>query len=191
MSCDARIFRVDDKRDRELASDGQSRFGAYLVQVASRFTGLEDLPAEFAVAALHTALPPTMSPGYVSHDLRVTDVTERWDDEGRLAIAVTVASRLPTHLERVCGRWRGWLRERELFGSEVRWSEPFDNDRLVALPMVQLWVPVPVESLPAPRYRAGAPDVTTAKNAVKTIVALLNQHLAPVLDALGDSAQVA
>lgn len=188
MSHRSEVFRVDDKRDGDLASDGRSRFGAYLRQNSEWFaTGLDGMPAEFAATALRVALPPVMSPGYVTFDARVTDVSDVWDDDGRLAIAVTMVSRLPARLERVCGRWRGWTRERDLFGNGSRWSEPCDNGRLAALPLVQLRVPIPVEVLPAPLYHAGSPDVTTAKRAVGAIVSLVNRDLAPVLLALDEA----
>lgn len=192
MSRGFQVLRVDDKRDLMLASDGRSRFGAYLRQNSEWFAaGLDGMPAEFAATALRVALPPVMSPGYVTSDARVTDVQEDWDDDGRLAIAVTLVSQLPARLERVCGRWSGWTRERDLFGSGSRWSEPMDNSRLAALPLLRLRVPIPAEVLPAPRYDAGLPDVTTAKRAVQAIVSLVNRDLAPVLVALDAGGAVA
>ncbi|MBB5808954.1 hypothetical protein F4560_008722 [Saccharothrix ecbatanensis] len=192
MSHGIQAFRVDNRRDQDLASDGVSRYGAYLRQDAARFADLEDLPAEFATAALRVALPPVMSPGYVLTHPRVLDVEPHWDDEGRLAIAVTLVSELPARLAGVCARWAGWRRERsDWFDGAPRWSAPYDNDRRAVLPQVRVLVPVPVDCLPVPRLRHGAPDLNAAKCAVSSIVHVINHDLAPVLDALDGAREAA
>ncbi|WP_030255963.1 MULTISPECIES: hypothetical protein [Streptomyces] len=59
---------VDDTADRESASDGRSRYGAYIAQHAADFRDDGELlrPVDFAVAAWRTATSPVMAPGYVA-----------------------------------------------------------------------------------------------------------------------------
>lgn len=184
-------FRVDAYRDREQASDGVSRFGAYLRDRAGWFADLAGFPAEFAAAALRVALPPVMSPGYVVTHPRVREVGAHWDDEGRWAVEVTVVSQLPPAVAGVCRRWRGWRRERDGFGGAQRWADPYDNDLPAALPLLLLRVPVPVDCLPAPCYRRGAPDPATAARAVTAVVGVLNRAVTPVLQDLDTPRAVA
>ncbi|MEU4801216.1 hypothetical protein [Actinosynnema sp. NPDC023587] len=179
-------FRVDDHYDRDRASDGRSRFGAYLERHARSFREdgeLTDDPAEFAAAVFLTAVPPIMSPGYVSVDMRVTRMGRHWGEDGRCALAFTLVSALPTVLERGMRReWRTW--ETVSLGGVRDWVPPDDNGRPVALPMLELRVPLPVGDLPSPRYRDGVPELATAKRAVVVLVGELNRRLEPVLSGL-------
>ncbi|MEV8439224.1 hypothetical protein AB0425_17755 [Actinosynnema sp. NPDC051121] len=181
------VFRIDS-RDQDSASDHVSRYGAYLRQHHGRFRGYDGSsmtqdPAEFAAAAFEVAIGPIMSPGYVVVDRRVVDVAVHWDDDRRAAIAVTFVSVLPEGVASILGRrWAGW--HRDTWGGEPRWSEHHDNDLLVAQPTLQTRVPLPVDYLPKPIYRAGTPDLRTAQHAVRVIADELNTRLTPVLDAL-------
>ena len=71
-------FWIDEEDDRDLASDGISRFGAYVRQssaLAECWDGTWEDPgtrqARFAAAAWSTATGPVMAPGYVRHHPRV------------------------------------------------------------------------------------------------------------------------
>ncbi|GAB2869678.1 hypothetical protein [Lentzea nigeriaca] len=182
MSNDFKALWPDEKWDRELASNGSSRYAAYLH--VSRFGGATDEgptmdPAEFAAAAVLTALSPVMSPGYLLTHPRVLDVVQRWDDDGRLAFAVTVAFMLPRALNReFCARWQSWHIDRR---RGTRWIEPWDNDRPAVLPSIELRVPVAADLLPVPKYSGGYADVAAAKQAVAVVCREVNRNVAPLL----------
>lgn len=179
-------FRVDEEGDRAGASDGESRFGAYLRRGDSRFEWAGVDRALFAAAALEMALPPVMSPGYVLSHSRVRGVEMRQDGEGRLAYAVTLVSASPAGLERECGLRSGWARESAGFGGPV-WAEPERCDRAVVLPLLVVLVPVRAEVLPVPRHLdedERVPVVAVAKRAVRQMVGELNRVLVPVLEQL-------
>src|SRR3954465_11077461 len=125
-------FVRNEAHDLDAASNGRSRFEVYLGLNTRRFQDYDNEPtmdaAEFAVAALLTALPPVMTPGYVRTDSRVLDVVLHRDDEGRMAVVVTLVSALPARVEGWSGsRPRRWLREGR--GPVRSWVEPDDNDR--------------------------------------------------------------
>ncbi|WNV83234.1 hypothetical protein [Umezawaea sp. Da 62-37] len=177
-------FVRNEEHDLDAASNGRSRFEAYLGLNTNRFLDYDNEPTtdstEFAVAALLTALPPVMTPGYVRTDSRVLDVGLHRDDEGRMAVVVTLASALPARIESWSGsRPRKWLRERR--GPERSWVEPDDNDRLVLLPSLIVRVPLSGVVLPVPVYSRGLPDVVVAKVAVASVCDALNRTLVPVL----------
>jgi len=184
-------FVRNEQHDLDAASNGRSRFEAYLGLNIRRFADYDNEPTrdsiEFAVAALLTALPPVMAPGYVRTDSRVLDVALHRDDEGRVAVAVTLASALAARIEgEAAVRARGWRREGR--GSARSWVDPEDNDRLVLLPTLMVRVPLSGVVLPRPVYSRGLPDVAVAKVAVASVCDALNRALAPVLamlDAVG------
>lgn len=177
----AQAFRIDDGGDWSAASDGVSRFGAYLRQ-PGRFECVED-PASFATSAMTVALPSVMSPGYVLTHPRVQDVSALRGDMGELVFVVSLVSALPAALEPQGRRSLGW--EQKRFAGQVSWLEPQRCDRVVLLPGLVVRVPVPVEALPEPRYLdGGAPELEAAKRAVRVVVAELERVVAPVLAAL-------
>lgn len=179
---------MDETYDRDYSSDGLSRYGAYLRQKRTMFDrgdGPTDDAVSFALAAWRVAQSPIMAPGYVQPHPRVLAADEHWDDYGRAAVLVQVAAPLPEPVARSIDRWRwrGWERH----GHDPSfWVAPYDNDRPAAYTMVTLRIPLDGAALPRPRYRAGAADTTTAKQAVQVLCRLLNDQVDPVLDALGD-----
>lgn len=180
MDC-TRLFEPDDDFDTDYASDGVSRYGAYLAQYASLFRDDADLTADagrFAAAAWRIAYPPTMSPGYVWHHGRVQRTGMTVDDDGRLAITVDLAVSRPHEAAGLGQQWRGW--QRDDFG---RWWEPDDLTSSNAVTLLRAAVPVAGLSLPRPRYHDGRPDTTAAKRAVQAICALVNTELAAILSA--------
>ncbi|WP_309117774.1 hypothetical protein [Saccharothrix sp.] len=192
MAGSLRAFRVDQRGDREAASNGRSRFEAYL-QMGGHFYGIDqDDRHSFAIASILTALPPVMSPGYVLTDKRVRDVRPHWDDDNRLAFEVTLVSALPVEVSRQADfRWRSWQRERQMFGGDTLWSDPYDNDRPALLPTLAVRVPIAVELLPTPEFVRGVPVTAVAKQAVRVVCGELSRCLEPVLaglDAAGVSA---
>jgi hypothetical protein len=184
---DRMAFTVDETYDRDYGSGGRSRFGAYLRLNAGLFRDGGEMTIEsrrFALSAWQIAQSPIMAPGYVLRHARVLGTEEHWDDEGRAALTVHVATPLPASVEwAITGwRWRGW----EHVGySDPRWVQPYDNDRPAAFTVVALRIPLPAAALPTPRYRDGIAAVATAKRAVGAVRDVLNRELCPVLAALG------
>jgi hypothetical protein len=176
---------VDAAYDRANASDGVSRYGAYLRGHPEAFApfhgpgagGITLDAGEFAAAALRVATGPIMSPGYVGWHPRVLDHTvgHGQDPEpDRLVCGVTLATSLPRWLG---APWRGWT---QYLGRD--WVEPGD-DRHAALARLELRWPVPVASLPRPGTPAtpGEPNLRDATAAVAALVAQVNATAGPVL----------
>jgi hypothetical protein len=178
-------FRADDRADRDLASDGVSRYGAYLRQHRALFhhdggeAPTRD-PVRYALAAWAIACPPIMAPGYVSSHPRIQDVTVHWDDEHRAALAIHIAAPAPAVTATLRSPWRDWACEHW----PDRWSDPYDNDRVTVLTTLTVRIPIDPHPLPGPRYWSRVPDTDTAKRAVATLCAALNTDLTNLLAAL-------
>lgn len=180
-------FWVDADYDREYASDGRSRYGAYLAMHTREFidVGCEqptDDPRLFAAAAFTIACAPIMAPGYVRRHPRVHGLSWCWDEEDRMAFEVGVVAPLPDPIARViAGRgWAGWQRHRGA------WWEPDANDRPGACTLVTVRVPLPPDPLPVPAYtRDEVPELDTARRAVRAVCRQLNGHLDAILTAAG------
>jgi hypothetical protein len=175
-------FMVDDEGDRELSSDGCSRYGAYLRQRSEMFRDSETVTDDvlrFALAAWQIAQSPIMSPGYVRSHSRVVGNGEYWDDEGRPSVTVQIAMPLPASLARSahCSAWRSWERQQ----NDQRWIQPYDNDGPAAFNILVVRVPLQAVSLPLPEYRSDAPATSVAKSAVRTICDLINDEVRPIL----------
>ena len=184
-----RVCWVDADWDRSQASDGVSRYGAYLRSHARLFTpwqdedavdGITQDPGAFAVAAFQVATGPIMSPGYVRWHPRVQDYkVSRGDNSepGRLVCTVTLATALPMWLG---APWWSWT---EYLGRD--WREP-DDDRHAALASLVLRWPLPVASLPHPTRpaRPGVPNLADATASVRALVAAVNATAGPVLATL-------
>jgi hypothetical protein len=179
---------VDAAWDRANASDGISRYGAYLRSHAEAFAplygpnadGITLDPGEFAAAAFRVATGPIMSPGYVRWYPRVLGhtVSHGQDPEpDRLVCQVTLATSL---LRWLGAPWRSWT---QYLGRD--WCEP-GEDRHAALARLELRWPVPVASLPRPGTPTtpGEPNLRDAKAAVRALVAAINATAGPVLATL-------
>jgi hypothetical protein len=181
-----RVCWIDGAWDRSQASDGVSRYGAYLRSHAEEFApwhgedapdGITQDPGEFAIAAFGVATGPIMSPGYVRWHPRVLDHTVSHGDNpepGRLVVKVTLATALPLWLG---SPWRSWT---PYLGRD--WCEP-DDDRHAALARLALRWPLPGANLPSPRppARSGQPNLRDAKASVCALVAAINATAGPVL----------
>jgi hypothetical protein len=177
---------VDPDYDRANASDGVSRYGAYVRDYARLFDpwqeapdGVTTDPVEFAMAAFRVATGPIMGPGFVRWHPRVCAYgTERSDDSGRLVVSVTLATPAPLALPG--WSWRGWERD-----FHDRFLEPEDRGP-VALARLELRWPLGSDQLhrPArPRMR-GRPNLVDATTTVATVVGSVNHTAGPVLAAL-------
>lgn len=179
-------FTTDDRVDRERASDGVSRYGAYLAQRQYAFHEDDEPTADrvaFALAAWSIAGSPIMSPGYVSCHPRIQGTEVHWDDDHRAAIAVEIAVPAPLAAGKLPSRWRGWTCDHWA----RRWLDPYVNDRVTALTTLTVRVPLDPTELPIPKYVSGTPNTTTAKRAVAAICRRLNAELDGLLDALDTS----
>jgi hypothetical protein len=178
---------IDPDYDRANASDGQSRYGAYVRDYARLFDPFQDAPdgvttdpVEFAMAAFRVATGPVMAPGFVRWHPRVCGCgVERSDHDGSLVVSVTLASPAPLRLPGWA--WRGW--ERDLFGD--RFLEPEDRGP-VALGRLELRWPLSVDQLhrPARPRVPGRPNLVDAATAVAVVVGSVNHTAGPVLAAL-------
>lgn len=112
------IAAVDDGYDAGNASDGRSRFGAYLGQRSAQLRD-EDAPLsadEFAAAVWTIATAPVMSPGYVRIRPDVRAVSPAWSEDGECRLMFDV------HLPLLHGAvgitrgissgWRDWQPQR-------------------------------------------------------------------------------
>jgi hypothetical protein len=178
----AALVTVDDATDRERASDGRSRFGAYLRQHAHRLhIDGEPLDAyEFAAVVWPIACPPVMTPGYIRLRGDVHEIAPVWaeNDGGgqHLAFEVRVPLAAP-----VPAGWDGWHRTRRERDSEQVWQDP-GTDRPALLTTATLRLPADdTWGLPAPRHTDPARLVDDAKQAVAAIARAVNEYAGPVV----------
>jgi hypothetical protein len=182
MAAEPLVCWIDRDHDRTSASDGVSRYGAYLRDHARLFDPWRDAPdgmtrdpAEFAIAAFKVATGPVMSPGYLRWHGRVRDYAATWNDhDGRLLLSVTLAAPSPVRLP---WDWRGWERD-----FHDRYLEP-DDARPAGLARLELRWPVDRDQLPTPGRprRPGVPNLADATRAVQAMVATINATVGPVL----------
>jgi hypothetical protein len=185
MTSELLVCWVDPDSDRTSASDGQSRYGAYLRDHARLFDPFQDAPdgvtrdpVEFAMAAVRVATGPIMSPGFVRWHPRVCGHDTEQSDDGLLVVSVTLAAPAPVRLPGWA--WRGWER-----GYRDRFLEPQDRGP-VALTRLELRWPLGSEQLHRPtRPRVpGRPNLVDATSAVALVVGSVNHTAGPVLAAL-------
>jgi len=177
---------IDHDYDRANASDGVSRYGAYVRDYARLFDPFQDAPdrvtadpVEFAVAAFRVATGPIMGPGFIRWHPRVCGYgVERSDLDGRLVVSVTLATPAPLRLPGWA--WRGWERD-----FHDRFLEPEDRGP-VALARLALRWPLPSDQLhqPGRPLVPGRPNLVDATAAVAVVVGSANHTAEPVLAAL-------
>jgi hypothetical protein len=182
MPADLLVCWIDRDHDRASASDGVSRYGAYLRDHADLFDPWGDAPdgvtcdpVEFAIAAFKAATGPIMSPGYVRWHGRVQGYDAgRSEHDGRLLLTVTLAVPSPLRLP---WSWRGWERD-----FHDRYLEP-DDRWPVGLARLELRWPVATDQLPTPSppRRPGAPNLRDATRAVTVLVEQVNTTIGPIL----------
>ena len=100
MSPAPTAFWVDRDYDRAHASDGISRYGAYLRDATFEPWTDHDQAVEWAVFAWRRATGPVMSPGYVRYHPRVLAARlERSGWDGSLVAGVSLVSSWPEQLK--------------------------------------------------------------------------------------------
>jgi hypothetical protein len=195
MSAEPTAFWVDRDYDRERASDGRSRYGAYLRDAAFEPWTDHDQAVEWAVFAWERATSPVMSPGYVRCHPRVLGAQlERSGWDGSLAAAVTLVSSWPEEIKTALARavrlgdrdvyWRDWPAECR-GGDTTCYYEPSEADVAVwpyLLATLSMQVTVPSAALPEPPASPAA-VLGAGQHAVAVVVAELNRIIGPVLGA--------
>jgi hypothetical protein len=188
-------FWVDRDYDREYASDGISRYGAYLRDATFEPWTDYDQQVEWAAFAWRRATGPVMSPGYVRYHGRVLAARlERSGWDGGLVADVTLVSAWPEQLTGALvkavplgGReeyWQDW--PADCLGGEIScYHEPSEADvaaRPYLLTTLSLQFTVPSAALPQPPATSGA-LLNAGQQAVAVVVAELNRIVSPVLGA--------
>jgi hypothetical protein len=195
MSLALAAFWVDRDDDRERASDGISRYGAYLRDAAFEPWTDHDHAVEWAVFAWQRATGPVMSPGYVRYHPRVLAARlERSGWDGSLVAGVNLVSLWPAEIKTVLTRavrlgdrdayWQDWPNE-YLGGGTVSYYEPSEADlaaRPYLLATLSLQFTVPSAALPDPPATPTA-LLSAGQHAVAVVIAELNRIVGPVLAA--------
>lgn len=194
---------IDQGYDKDLASDGVSRYGVYAKEAfaANRepWDWFDDTPElariDFAATAWRAATGPVMAPGYVRYHHLVTGTRiarSGWD--GSLTGYVSLATPPPAGIAKL-HRWRDW--ESELEGDHYRPVGPYEQQIAdvakgnaftgYALTTVELAFPMPQAAAALPDLPAGpdAPElVDAAKATIGVLVDALNALVGPVIDTL-------
>jgi hypothetical protein len=195
MSTAPAAFWVDGDYDREYASDGVSRYGAYLRDAAFEPWTDHDQAVEWAVFAWRRATGPVMSPGYVRYHPRVLGAQlERSGWDGSLVAGVTLVSAWPEQFTAALVRavrlgdkeayWQDWPTEHRGSGTTC-YYEPSEADvaaRPYLLTTLSLQFTVPPAALPQPPATSTA-VLSAGQQAVAVVVAELNRIVGPVLSA--------
>jgi hypothetical protein len=197
MSAAPTAFWIDRDYDREQASDGISRYGAYLRDATFEPWTDHDQAVEWAVFAWRRATGPVMSPGYIRYHPRVLAAQlERSGWDGSLIAGVNLVSAWPEQLTRALVRvvrlddrdvyWQDWPTEYR--GDTTCYYEPSEADiaaRPYLLTTLSLQFTVPSAALPQPPATPAA-LLSAGQQAVAVVVAELNRIVVPVL-AVGDT----
>lgn len=187
------LVTIDDDADRSRASDGISRYGAYLRNSTSEFWdyGAVVSPVEFAAAAWRNATGPIMGPGYAEiradiNGIRIT-AGESGDGDYAIEIAIPLNHRalkpLPTYLG--LPDFADWHTESSPFSEHRGFWDP-KYTRPALLTTTRLLIPLNDTMLPAPDpdTPAGTVRLDDAKAAVHAIADIVNRQAGPVADAL-------
>lgn len=195
-------FWIDYEWDRDRASDGKSRYGAYVRGAMEEFrkswdgTYETNLAGRFAEVAWRTATGPVMSPPFADWRAPVRSAGLQIDVEAEgcpLVATVDLACRWPRslgHGHDGLRHWRSWPYERSWTGDYPR--VPY-GDEIVrgcyALASLRLLFAIPAAQLPAPPAAGHRPGEVedTARKAVEAVVAELNRFVTPVSARLEES----
>jgi hypothetical protein len=188
-------FWIDQGYDREHASDGVSRYAAYIRRAPFDPWTDHDQAVELAVFAWAQATTPVMSPGYVRYHPRIlTAQLARSDWDGSLIARVDVLTSQPDHVRRTVGRagsWNDWPSEYSFGSDQIVYYEPGTEDLargpyLLASASLRFTVPSAVLEQPPVQWRGRgeyAPDALAGAcaAAVAVVVMELNSFVGPVL----------
>jgi len=195
-------FWIDADYDTEQASDGRSRYGAYVRQNLSGFAECWDgtwdmaLQVRFAAQAWRVATGPIMAPGYVRRHPRILSARleySYWD--GSLAANVELITPWPQPL-RQSSQWikqigHGWWHDWPMDFSDA-YNDPSDEDLakrpyLLASAALRFTVPSGQFAHP-PSAEPAAEELTElASQSVAVLVTELNRIVVPVIQTLETS----
>ncbi|MFF3848017.1 hypothetical protein [Streptomyces sp. NPDC002328] len=181
---------VDDDYDRVNASDGRSRFGAYLAQHPRDFEAWapEALnPSEFAAAAWRIATSPVMSPGYVRTRPDLAGITTGFAEDGPDLVLTVRVPVLHSDLHvRLPYEWRDWQSRNYRHDGSFPEREAPDDRHPAVLATAEVRVPIDEALLPAPKHLRGPGLLADAREAVFTLAELVNDKAGPVVARLRD-----
>jgi hypothetical protein len=186
-------FWIDAEYDQEYASDGISRYGAYVRQAKFEPWTDDDRHVELAIFAWEQATTPVMSPGYVRRHPRIRRAgLERSDWDGSLLAMVDLVVPQPRGLRYLRsdddrGHWRDWPRVQQFDGGDV-WYEPGGNELardsyLLCTTSLRFTVPS-VGLAKAPEHASAPLLVAQCRDTVAVLVRQLNAIVGPVLRAV-------
>jgi hypothetical protein len=191
-------FWIDDRYDREYASDGVSRYGAYVRQsssIAECCHGTWDdarlRQVRFAAAAWETATTPVMSPGYVRRHPQLISAQVTFNAcDGTLSGQVEMVTPWPHQLVRSPDwqrgtAWRDWPAESR--GGRTVYRVP-DDDEVAAhhylMASARLVFPLRA-GMKLPSAPSGRQDCEDhAREAVEALVIAMNTVVSPVVTTL-------
>lgn len=192
---DHTLVRINDEYDRENASDGVSRFGAYLRQRPTEFRDswsdepkpIED-PGEFAWRAWQVATGPVMVPGYVQvrPDLHGVQL-HRDENDGALYAEVRVPllqAQIGGGAKRFPYSWQDWETDRDPWGETDYRSlvEPRETKRASVLASVIVRIPGREWSgLVTPTAYEGRTLLDEARDTLAAVVRNVNVDAAPIV----------
>ncbi|MEV4020205.1 hypothetical protein AB0J35_57985 [Nonomuraea angiospora] len=172
-------FWIDKGNDRDFASDGVSRYGAYLRQHRAEFAEAigESDRAEFAALAWRVATGPIMAPGYVRQAERVRSARlSRNYEDGGLYATVELVGITPRRMDYGSPMWREWPR------ANGHYYEPEGSDLVGArflLTTTTAVFPLPTAQLP---ICSGLGTLeAAARRAVHFLVPLMNDTVTPLI----------
>lgn len=189
------LVTIDDARDRYRASDGISRYGAYLRNSVSEFWDYDSTvagPIKFAAAAWRNATGPIMGPGYaeIRADINGIRITAGESGEGDYAIEVTIPLEhrvlkplFPSHLG--LPDFADWHLEGSVLSDYKGFWDP-KYTRTALLTTTRLLLPLGETMLPTPDpdTPAGTVSLADAKAAVRAVADIVNRQAGPVVEAL-------
>ncbi|KPI12060.1 hypothetical protein OK074_2681 [Actinobacteria bacterium OK074] len=188
------LVRVDHEYDARNASDGSSRYGAYLAARLDEFHeyGEPEQPlsaGEFAATVWRVATSPVMSPGYVRVRPDLTSVTPRFSEDGEYLFFDLHVPLQHHDLEarhRIAYTWRDWQPGEGSSGPYRPSWEPDSKHPAVLTTTVVRIVADDTWRLVAPQHTRGRGLLDDAKRAVAVLVENINKHGGPLVAALRD-----
>jgi hypothetical protein len=193
------LFAVDDDYDANHASNGISRVLAYGELNRNQYTESGMLrsdpydpittdPAEFAMATWHCATGPVMSPPYVDRTdpLILSARLCRNLFDASLEATVDLITPPPPELRRLHD-FNGWQYQHGQANGSGYFAEPSEEARTrrpTLLPTAKIVLPLPADRLHTPLDAPARLTSRDMKAAVHAVIDILNETLAPVLNAL-------
>ncbi|WP_194918197.1 hypothetical protein [Catenulispora rubra] len=190
------LVTIDDASDRSRASDGVSRYGAYLRKSAEEFRDTWDdtvaPPVEYAAAAWRNATGPIMVPGYaeIRNDINGIRITADESGDGNYAIEVTIPLNhralkplFPSYLG--LHDFGDWYTETSPFSEHGSFWDP-KYTRALLLTTTRLLIPLAESMLPTPNPDTPASTVSLAdaKASVRAVADIVNRQAGPVVESL-------